>query len=152
MKSAWPVLLACFLTPAVALAGDRWSDGGGRDRGYRYDRGERYHHSSSSRASYGFSFGFGSSSCDDFGFVGFRYSRGFTYPRRYIYDYDYSCYRPPIVIRETYCPPPVVIRERYIPPAVVYSPAPRVYYPDPCGSTTYYSGGTYYGGSVYYYK
>jgi hypothetical protein len=144
MKLTLIVLFALLAAPAISFAGDRWSGGdrGGRDRGYRYDRGERYYDRghSRSRSSFGFSFGFGSG-YRDYSYGSFHYGRG-----RIIDD----CYRPPVVYRETYIAPRYEYSSRYYdcPPSRVYvAPAPRVYYYDGGCST-----GSNYSGSVYYYS
>lgn len=157
------VLGAMLLAPNLASAGDRWSGSSSRhdNRGYRYDRGERYNNRShsSSRSSYGFSFGFANSSWGDSTFLGFGYSRGTPYRGGWGYGgygyrgygHRYPAYRTYDYCAPRYVAPPVVYRSDYYcsTPAyysspVVVAPAPRVYYPA--------SSGTYYSGSAYYYS
>ncbi|HRK30563.1 MAG TPA: hypothetical protein PLD59_05745 [Tepidisphaeraceae bacterium] len=149
MKLAFALVLAIAAVPAISMAGDRWDNGGrgrggdgGRDRGYRYDRGERYYdrgHSSRSRSSFGFTFGFGSSGYRDYTYGSFSYgNRGYYRPS------------PPVVYRETYIAPRYEYSSRHYECAPVrsyYAPAPKVYYYDGGCST-----GSGYSGSVYYYR
>lgn len=165
------VLGAMLLAPNLAAAGDRWSGSSSRhdNRGYRYDRGQRYNnHHSSSRSSYGFSFGFANSSWGDSTFLGFGYSRGTPYRGGWGhggwgyggwggggwgYGHRYPAYRTYdyCAPRYTYVPPPVIYRGDYYcstpayysSPVVVTAP-PRVYYPA--------SSGTYFSGTAYYYS
>jgi hypothetical protein len=145
-----PALFAMTL-PAVALADGRWDRDGNRgdNRGYRYDRGDRYRDSDrrdyghrdyryrdyrgSSRYDYNrssnFSFGLslGSRGYYNDDYFSLRYSRG--YSRAPVVVREYREYRP---ARYYDCPPPVI-----------YYPSTRVYY----GSPGYYSSG-----GVYYYS
>jgi hypothetical protein len=156
-KTLIPMILAALLVPAsAAIAEGRWDRGSSdRNRGYNYDRGERYSGGSSSRSSHGYRDGY-HRGYHDYGKSRSGFSLGFSFGSRYNDHYGgpytygrYGGYyrtAPRVIYRDTYYSnPPVRVYRDPCPPPVIYYPSPRVYYYDGCAPSSSYSvSGSYY--------
>lgn len=157
-----PMLLAAaVLIPAsAASAGGRWDRGSSSgNRGYNYDRGERYSGGGGGHSYHGGGYYGGGYYRGGHGYYGYpksSFSLGFSFGNYGRYgDYyggyygrygGYYCPPPATVYYDTYyAPAPPVRVYAPPPPPVVYYPSPRVYYYDGCSTGSSFSiGGSYY--------